>query len=140
MPAVQWMRPEYADRQDELLTLTAAAREAGVSKQAVSMWLTRHADFPKVVATAGRLGKWLVEDEFRIWLAVHRERTQPPSGVERARTRVELAQARADKLANVVEAKRRELTQCRRALAAGKRELASAKAHLRASESSTAQD
>lgn len=136
--AVQWMRPEYADRQDELITLTAAAREAGVTKQAVSMWATRYADFPAVAATAGRLGKWLVAAEFRTWLAAHRARS--PSSVERARTAAELAQARVDKLSDAVETKRRELAQSRRGLAAAKRELAAATAHLHASEAKTAQD
>ncbi|MGF0173141.1 hypothetical protein ACQF36_22360 [Streptomyces sp. Marseille-Q5077] len=70
MESITWLRPEYQGREDELITLSAAADLAGVSRSAVSNWAKRHDDFPKIALLTGigkRRNKYIPRDEFLIW-------------------------------------------------------------------------
>ncbi|MEU5978516.1 hypothetical protein [Streptomyces sp. NPDC047315] len=54
---VVWLRPEYRDRADELVTLSEGADLVGVTRSAVSNWAARHQNFPPLVLLAGAPGK-----------------------------------------------------------------------------------
>lgn len=50
-----------------LLTTSEIARKAGVTRQAVTNWKSRHASFPKPVAQYGKTSVYDA-DEVAVWL------------------------------------------------------------------------
>ncbi|MCX4666407.1 hypothetical protein OG453_06960 [Streptomyces sp. NBC_01381] len=67
MDPIIWLRSEYKGREDELITLSAAANLAGVSRSAVSNWAKRHKSFPPLALLTGpptKQVKWVVREEF----------------------------------------------------------------------------
>ncbi|MFB6629981.1 hypothetical protein ACFCWY_08805 [Streptomyces sp. NPDC056362] len=63
---VVWLRPDYQERQSELVTLSDGAQLVGVSKSAISNWQNRHSNFPALVLLTGSLHKrtkWVVAAE-----------------------------------------------------------------------------
>ena len=65
--SVVWLRPEFQDREDELVHLAGAATLVGVTRSTVSNWAKRHANFPKIALLmgigAGR-AKYVPRNEF----------------------------------------------------------------------------
>ncbi|MEU9795045.1 hypothetical protein AB0E27_31410 [Streptomyces sparsogenes] len=68
-----WHRPEFKDRESELINLSEAGRVVGVTRAAVSNWSRRHEDFPELVLEIG-FTKWVVRAEFLEWEKRHRTR------------------------------------------------------------------
>ncbi|MGW0731682.1 hypothetical protein [Streptomyces sp. NPDC002851] len=67
MEPIIWLRPEFKGREDELITLSAAASLAGISRSAVSNWAKRHKNFPLLALLTGpptKQVKWVVREEF----------------------------------------------------------------------------
>lgn len=78
---VVWLRPEYQGRHHELVTLADGARLVGVTKQAISNWQKRHANFPKIVLLTGSLHKrtkWVVATELVDFARVQQTRKSGP--------------------------------------------------------------
>ncbi|MFI6700303.1 hypothetical protein ACIBJC_15220 [Streptomyces sp. NPDC050509] len=81
--SVVWLRPEYQNRQDELVTLADGADLVGVTRSAVSNWAKRHGNFPKIVLLAGpprKRTKWVVRGEFLDFARVQRNKPPGPQG------------------------------------------------------------
>lgn len=95
-PTAKWLRPEFQGREDELIHLAAAAKQAGVTRAAVTNWGRRHADFPKIVVETGsaeRPTKYIVRaefDEFLVALKARQatRRTGTPRGKRRPRATI----------------------------------------------------
>ncbi|MFE4869590.1 hypothetical protein [Streptomyces sp. NPDC056682] len=86
MEPITWLRPEFKGREDELITLSAAANLAGVSRSAVSNWAKRHKSFPPLALLTGppsKQVKWVVREEFlnfaRVQLGKPRGGIRPPT-------------------------------------------------------------
>lgn len=63
-----WLRPEFKDRRDELISKSDAARLVRVAPQTVSSYERRFADFPRVVLAFTRHSeKMLHRGEFLEW-------------------------------------------------------------------------
>ncbi|MFD6934703.1 hypothetical protein ACFWAP_00910 [Streptomyces goshikiensis] len=45
----EWLRPEFRDRESDLVALKDLAKREGVSPQTLNNWMARHPQFPKVV-------------------------------------------------------------------------------------------
>ncbi|MBB6172200.1 hypothetical protein HNR23_002260 [Nocardiopsis mwathae] len=89
-PHVTWYRPEYQGREDELTYLAQAARDAGVTRAALSNWISRHPNFPKIVMEvdngAMRPTKWVVRAEFEEFARRQKEKPRGgPRGDDRPR-------------------------------------------------------
>lgn len=99
-PTAKWLRPEFQGREDELIHLAGAARQAGVTRAAVTNWGLRHADFPKIVVetgTADRPTKFIVRtefDEFLVALKARKDarRTGTPRAKKRPRATIAAAE------------------------------------------------
>ncbi|MEU9334117.1 hypothetical protein AB0D49_13305 [Streptomyces sp. NPDC048290] len=86
MQPVTWLRPEFQGREDELITLSAAANLAGISRSAVSNWAKRHKNFPPLALLTGpptKQIKWVVREEF---LDFARTQLNKPRGGRRTPT------------------------------------------------------
>ncbi|MEU0214992.1 hypothetical protein ABZ281_07650 [Streptomyces sp. NPDC006265] len=46
---VEWLRPEFQGREDELSSVNELAKRADVQPHTVSSWIRRHASFPELV-------------------------------------------------------------------------------------------
>ncbi|MEW1551334.1 hypothetical protein [Streptomyces tsukubensis] len=80
---VVWLRPEYRDRPDELITLSEGADLVGVTRAAVSNWAARHQNFPPLVLLAGAPGKrtkYVVRAELIEFARIQRNRPVGPRG------------------------------------------------------------
>jgi hypothetical protein len=117
-PTGKWLRPEFQGRDDELIHLAGAAKQAGVTRAAVTAWRQRHADFPKIVVetgTAERPTKFIVRtefDEFLVALKARKEarRTGTPGAKKRPRATIAAAEiARLTK--RITELRDREMKQ-----------------------------
>ncbi|NML55126.1 hypothetical protein HHL19_35645 [Streptomyces sp. R302] len=78
---VVWLRPEYQGRHGELVTLADGARLVGVTKQAISNWQNRHANFPALVLLTGSLHKrtkWVVAAELVDFAREQQKRRKGP--------------------------------------------------------------
>lgn len=78
MFGVVWLRPEYRDRLDELVTFSDAAKEIGVTRATITNWMNRYDDFPKVVLLTGselKQTKYLVREEIHEY--AQRDKTKP---------------------------------------------------------------
>lgn len=96
--SIVWLRPEFQGHEDDLIHLAAAADLVGITRAAVSNWVARHSNFPKIVRLVGpreKRTKWIVREEF---LAFARVQLNKPRGPGRptgpARPRTEILSAR----------------------------------------------
>lgn len=86
MEPITWLRPEFKGREEELITLSAAANLAGISRSAVSNWAKRHKNFPPLALLTGppaKHVKWVVREEF---LDFARTQLDKPRGGHRTPT------------------------------------------------------
>jgi ElaB/YqjD/DUF883 family membrane-anchored ribosome-binding protein len=99
-PPAKWLRPEFQGREDELIHLAGAAKQAGVTRAAVTNWGRRHADFPKIVVETGsaeRPTKFIVRSEFDEFLvALKARKGTRRTGTPRAKQRPRATIAAAD--------------------------------------------
>ncbi|MCX5199699.1 hypothetical protein OOK31_38480 [Streptomyces sp. NBC_00249] len=80
---VVWLRPEYQGREDELVTLADGADEVGVGRAAVSNWVKRHSNFPKIVLLTGsprKRTKYVVRQELISFARIQRNKPAGPRG------------------------------------------------------------
>ncbi|MEE2040216.1 hypothetical protein Q8791_23655 [Nocardiopsis sp. CT-R113] len=74
---IEYPRPEFVGRDDELLSFTEAARRAGITSGALANWRRRHDDFPEVAKLVHfgpkRAQKFIPVDEFAAFVARQRE-------------------------------------------------------------------
>ncbi|MFF6903348.1 hypothetical protein [Streptomyces hydrogenans] len=78
---VVWLRPEYQNRQHELVTLSDGAQLVGVTKSALSNWQSRYRDFPPLVLLTGSLHKrtkWVVAAELVDFASKQQKRRRAP--------------------------------------------------------------
>lgn len=139
-----WLRPEYQDRQGELVTLSDGARLVGVSRSAISNWQARHANFPSLVLLTGSLHKrtkWVVAAELVRFARAQQQRRNSPRTGRRSPQRPG-AQIAAEQTAHYEEVLRtlKEREQCqatalartRAAILAADQKLSRARARLNA--------
>lgn len=84
---IAWLRPEYRDRDEELVTVSEIAEIAGVSPRTVSAWRERHDHFPQLAKeeySAQERARFFVAVEVVRWLLEHRP-TRRDSEPERLR-------------------------------------------------------
>ncbi|MEV0373548.1 hypothetical protein AB0I10_27670 [Streptomyces sp. NPDC050636] len=141
--SVTWLRPEFVDREDELINLAAGADLVGVSRSAVSNWAARHANFPKIALLTGigkRRNKYVPREEFltfaRTQLAKQRKaptQTAPrrPSAEIHAE-RVEHYQRQVERLTEREAKHAARLVQAQQSLRIATSKLRKARAQLRA--------
>jgi predicted DNA-binding transcriptional regulator AlpA len=110
--AIEWHRPEYRDRGDQLISLAQVAVLAGVTRAAVSNWRQRH-DFPTPAMTAGRT-VWVVRDEAKHWLTTQRPRTTRMPRDASASKALAVLEAREQKQAAALAETRKKLRAIRR--------------------------
>lgn len=89
-----WLRPEFEGRDHELIHLAAGADLVGVTRAAVSNWIARHSNFPKIVKLVGpreKRTKWVVREEFIAFARTQLNKPRGPrgpSGPHRPRTEI----------------------------------------------------
>ncbi|WP_327738478.1 hypothetical protein OG749_36455 [Streptomyces nojiriensis] len=114
MSLVTWHRPEYEGRESELINQNAVADLAGVTRSAVSNWITRGQSFPAVVAVQGshaRAPRLYVLAEVETWLANRSSRPRSkPSHRTPARPRHEILAGRAERAARRIAEEKRRMT------------------------------
>lgn len=131
---LEWLRPEFQERQDELIHLARAAEIAGVTRASVSNWHRRHESFRKMIVARHRDGGmrrmvYLPEAEFRAWHAdrpVRAERTPGGSG-NTLPTRIEDMQLAAEKARHYREGLEQRTAKAEAALLACRAKLARAR-------------
>lgn len=71
----RWLRPEYQDRQAELISVAEIAQMARADRKVVGAWIMRYHHFPapvKEVLTGRAPTKYFVAGEIAAWLLQHR--------------------------------------------------------------------
>ncbi|MEU1827178.1 hypothetical protein ABZ502_32720 [Streptomyces abikoensis] len=120
---LEWIRPEFQERQEELIHLAHAAKIAGVTRACVSNWHRRHQSFQELIVARGRDGGhqrlvYLPEAEFRRWIAQRPSRAEAvpggakPTGIDGKKLAVEKAKNHREALEKRLaraEAEAREL-------------------------------
>ncbi|MFD4795035.1 hypothetical protein [Streptomyces anulatus] len=139
---VVWLRPEYQNRQTELVTLSDGARLVGVSKSAVSNWQKRHRNFPALVLLTGPLikrTKWVLAAELVSFAREQHERRLAPRAGHKTPSRpgVQIAAEQAKHYEEVLRAltereqhQKKALARTRSAKHVAEEKLARARARL----------
>lgn len=71
----RWLRPEYRDREADLVSVAEIAQMARADRKVVGAWIMRYRHFPapvKEVLTGRAPTKYFVTGEVAAWLLVHR--------------------------------------------------------------------
>lgn len=98
---VDWLRPEFKGRENELIHLSKGAALVGVTRAAVSNWARRHAGFPAIVLVTGtddKPTKWVAREEFLTF--AHAQLDKPRTGARRPRARRPAAEIHAARAAH----------------------------------------